>query len=69
MAALEDMAVLDKFLGDEGVQELCSKLQKKTFKRLILRGNCLGENGIVARVYKFTYVGGGFFCGHHPCVY
>ena len=48
MAALEDMAVLDQFLGEEGVLELCTKLRKKPFKRLVLRGNCLGESGAQA---------------------
>lgn len=48
MAALEDMAVLDQFLGEEGVQDLCTKLRKRPFKRLVLRGNCLGESGAQA---------------------
>lgn len=45
MSAFDDLAVLDKFLGDEGVADLCDRLMKKPCKRLILRGNCLGESG------------------------
>ena len=45
MSAFEDLAVLDKFLGDEGIAGLCNKLQSKPCKRLVLRGNCLGESG------------------------
>jgi chromosome segregation ATPase len=45
---LEDRAILDQFLGDEGVIELVSQLVKKPYKRLVLRGNCLGEPGAAA---------------------
>lgn len=43
--AHDDLAILDKFIGDEGLEEYIRRWVNKPFKRIVLRGNCLGEKG------------------------
>ena len=43
--AHDDLAILDKFIGDEGLEEYTARWAAHPFKRIVLRGNCLGERG------------------------
>ena len=43
--AHDDIAILDKFIGDDGLEEYTRRWVETPFKRIVLRGNCLGERG------------------------